>query len=96
MFARSIGESLEQCIANKTFLETIGLYVIFRFIGNSDVNEDMDKAILNSFSMSIFFFTSSLLQWRNSVISWIFFQLPNKIHAMVNVPNILQVCNMFF
>ena len=69
MFARSIEESLEQCIASKTFLKTTGLYVILRFIGISEVNEDTDKAILNWFSMSIFFFTPSLLQWRNSIVS---------------------------
>lgn len=44
MFARSIEESQEQCIASRAFLETAGLYVI---IGASDVNENMDKSILN-------------------------------------------------
>lgn len=44
VFARSIEESLEQCIASRAFLETAGLYVI---IGASDVNENMDKSILN-------------------------------------------------
>lgn len=91
MFARSIEETLEQCITSKTFLEATGLYVILRFIGISDVNADMDKAILNWFSMSVFFFTPSLLQWRNSVVSWVFFQLPNNVHARASVPNIPQV-----
>jgi len=88
---QGVEESLEQCTASTMFLETTGLYVILRLTGISDVNEDMDKAILNRFSMSIFFFTPSLLQWRDSVISGIFFQLPDNVHAMAHVPNISQV-----
>lgn len=41
--------------------------------------------------MSIFFFAPSLVQWRNSVVSWISFQLLNNIHALDSVSIVSQV-----
>lgn len=86
MFAMSIGESLEQHICNEAFLKTTGPYVSFGFIGISDGNEDMGKAIPNWFCMSIFCFISSLPQWRNWEASCVSLQLLNDVHA--NVLNI--------
>lgn len=86
MFARSVGESLEQYLSNEAFLKTTGPYVTLGFIGISDGNEDMDKAIPNWFCMSIFCFTSSLPQWRYWEVSCVFLQLLNDVRA--NVLNI--------
>lgn len=63
VFARSIEESWEQCVASKTYLETTELYAFLGFIDILEVNKDVDKAILNCFSTLIFYFTPSFLQW---------------------------------